>query len=329
MVIYTCPNCLKKFNRKSNYDYHIENKKKPCRANIPKYSEIFPNIPKYSENSEVLDDLRVSDQSETPDQVSDINICDYCNKSFSTKFNLNKHIKHNCKLKKQQDEENKVKDTQLVELMKKLEEQSKKIEEQSKKIEELSKNPKNINNNIVLNNNNSINTTNTTNTNTNNIKLVAHGSEDMSNFDIETVLKYLCSVELFDIIPDAVRDVYLNDSKPENKNFRVTDMSRNKSEFYDGKNWIVGKADEKIMKIFEGINDKFIEPFIGDNLDKTMSFINRKKDYRERLKAINSGRHFCRSLYSETDKEAISNRNTILDELKLLFYNNRDNILNC
>ena len=33
MVNYTCFTCNKSFNRKSNYDYHTNNKKKPCKQN--------------------------------------------------------------------------------------------------------------------------------------------------------------------------------------------------------------------------------------------------------------------------------------------------------
>ncbi len=338
MVIYKCPTCLKEFDKKDSFVKHTEKKKKPCRPNIPKNSELFPSIPKYSEKTKNIDIL-IDNPIDFDESVKSI-FCEYCNKNFSTKFNLNKHIKYNCKQKKivdenikKENEENKIKDQQIQELIKKL-------DEQSKKIDELSKNSKNISNNIVLNANNitttntnansitNTNTNNINNTNTNNIKLVAHGSEDLSDFDIETVLNYLCTVDLFDIIPDAVKDVYLNDDKPENKNFRVTDMSRNKSEYYDGKNWIVGKADEKILKIFENINDLFIGPFMGENYNKTMNYINQKQEFRERLRTINSGRNFCRNLYSETDKDSINNRNNILEELKLLFYNFREQITN-
>ncbi len=43
MVNYTCPTCSKQFNRKSNYDYHIENKKKPCQPIAPEAPEKLQN----------------------------------------------------------------------------------------------------------------------------------------------------------------------------------------------------------------------------------------------------------------------------------------------
>jgi hypothetical protein len=41
MVLYICSNCNKEFKKKCNYDYHIENKKKPCNAYSPNQN---PNI---------------------------------------------------------------------------------------------------------------------------------------------------------------------------------------------------------------------------------------------------------------------------------------------
>jgi hypothetical protein len=311
MVTYTCDICSKQFNRKSNYDYHIGNKKKPCRQITEKINQNLPNLPKLTKNGP----KNLSNELTTE--------CEYCNKGFSTIYSLKRHMDGRCKVKNDLDNENKLKDELYL---KQIEEQSKKIEELSKKIEELSKKSKtsNINNNIVVNNNS--NTTN--NTNTNNINLVAHGSEDLSKYDTEKVLKFLCTYEIFDIIPDAVKDVYINDKKPENKNFRVTDISRNKSEYFDGVNWIVGKADEGILKIFENINDLFVEPFNNTNIRKTMAFINQNEEFQKRWKQINSSRNFCKNLYNDKDKDSIDNRNNILNQLKLLFYNFREQIIN-
>ncbi len=33
MVIHTCPNCNKEFTKKSTYNDHVKNKKKPCVIN--------------------------------------------------------------------------------------------------------------------------------------------------------------------------------------------------------------------------------------------------------------------------------------------------------
>ena len=95
MVKYTCGKCYKEFNRKSNYDYHISDKKKACVDN----SRIFQNIP----NSNILQNiLNIPNTNKIIDNTN-CNICNYCEKSFSTVFNLNKHSRYNCKLKKEDD----------------------------------------------------------------------------------------------------------------------------------------------------------------------------------------------------------------------------------
>ena len=107
MVLYTCENCLKEFTKKSNYLQHIENKKKPCEVKIKKTEkildipinfEILKNIPK---NSEIVENNSNFNIINT--EINN-NICKYCLKNFSTTFNLNKHLKNSCKVKKLNEE---------------------------------------------------------------------------------------------------------------------------------------------------------------------------------------------------------------------------------
>ena len=46
MVLDTCNNCKKVFNRKCNYKDHTDNKKKPCKAKIIIIDENPPNLAK-------------------------------------------------------------------------------------------------------------------------------------------------------------------------------------------------------------------------------------------------------------------------------------------
>ncbi len=90
MVKYTCPTCFKEFNKKDNFVKHTQYKKKPCKLIIPN----IPNIPKYSQiiqNNTKNENIENTDKKYT---------CQKCNISFSTGFNLNKHVKYNCKVLK-------------------------------------------------------------------------------------------------------------------------------------------------------------------------------------------------------------------------------------
>ncbi len=55
MVIHQCPKCMRKFDRKSSFDDHL-NKKKPCN------------------------------------EKNHQNKCEYCNKMYSRKYTLDRHI---------------------------------------------------------------------------------------------------------------------------------------------------------------------------------------------------------------------------------------------
>ena len=91
---HQCELCGKIFKTKQILEKHYK-RKTPCvkdtksktkkdSKNIPKYSKIFQNLP-------IL---------ESTDSNSDIEIitnlkpkCEYCKKNYSTKYNLNKHLK--------------------------------------------------------------------------------------------------------------------------------------------------------------------------------------------------------------------------------------------
>jgi hypothetical protein len=77
MVLYKCNKCLKEFNKKSNYKTHI-NRKTPCNRKTS-FESCVSNVPKLEHDSNK-------------------HMCQFCNKSYSRKPNLNRHLK-TCKIK--------------------------------------------------------------------------------------------------------------------------------------------------------------------------------------------------------------------------------------
>ena len=120
--------------------------------------------------------------------------------------------------------------------------------------------------------------------------------------------------------------VYLNDKKPENKNFCVVDTARNKCKYFDGKKWVIGKTTDKVTKIFDNIHNMLTDPFEKEHINKTIEFIkaNPKKYNEKWIKVSNT---YLKSLYDEEDKENMENKIKVLEELKLIFFNNKDEIL--
>ena len=110
MVIYICPNCDKQFNRKSNYDNHTINKKKPCNKShfiVPPKSSVIPPITSNiaSKTDNIIDII-----VKRPDTNDDCCICSYCEKSFTRIDNLQRHLNGRCKSKINYDELDKLKE---------------------------------------------------------------------------------------------------------------------------------------------------------------------------------------------------------------------------
>ncbi len=195
--------------------------------------------------------------------------------------------------------------------------------------------------NTVGTNVNSLNTTNTTNnttnsnnttnntqniTNNNTINIVAHGKEDYSKIDLETIMTCLSTFHHKEIIPSITKHIFINDNKPENKNFCVVDLARNKCTYSNGKKWLAGKTNDKIIKIFDNVHNMLTEPFEQENIEKTTEFI-KANPKKFNATWIRVARQYLKSLYDEEDKENMECKAKVLDELKLMFFNHRHDIL--
>ncbi len=317
MVKYTCTICLKEFSKKYNFEMHTMNKKKPCQPinniidqNLPIFTEIYQNSPESYKKIEK-------------------HSCEYCEKDFTTIYTLKRHVEGRCKVKKEKEEESNKQNeflvAQVMELKRLLENQTREIEEMKKK--------KSVNKLVINNNTNTLNTgninTNTNNikTNTNNINLMAHGKEDFSKIELKSILDCLCNENFQEIVPSMVKHIYIDPAHPEFHNFKVLDLARNKSEYYNGKDWVVGKADDGLLTIFENVNSVLTEPFDKNNIDKTIKFIRNNEELKKKYKWIDWSKNYCINLFRDNDKEYIEDRNRILNDLKLIFYNYKDQIL--
>ena len=216
----------------------------------------------------------------------------------------------------------------LVDKMNQIKEENKEIKEENKemkkKINSINKNKNKISK--IINNNNTNNTQNNTQNNTVNNIILAHGKEDLSKIELDAIMSCMSTIKHREIIPNITKHVYLNDSKPENKNFCVVDMARNKCKYYNGEKWMIGKTTDKIGKIFDNVHNMLTDPFEKENINKTIEFIkkNQKKFNEKWIKISNV---YLKSLYDDDDKENMDNKIKVLDELKLIFFNHKDEIL--
>lgn len=270
MVQYTCPTCLKEFKKKSNFLDHTENKKNPCKSisrtiieNLPKFAKIDKKFAEIDKN------LQIKKNNE-----NFTNTCNYCYKSFTTIYTLQRHQKNGCKVQKIDNEKKEEIFNNLIEkeekfnlLLKNFEilqqnnmdlqnnykfvqENNKNLQNQIKDLEKKLKESNKVYNekikNVITKNINSNNTINNTINNTvnNNIvipseKLVNFGKEDLSKIDYVTILKkifnpFIGGVKLYE---ELLNLIHFNPDYPEFQNIYMSDRNREKYMCFENSDW--------------------------------------------------------------------------------------------
>ncbi len=339
MYKFTCDKCQKGFNKRSNFNDHMNRKYScvPQKNPAENFSQLLLTAPKSSE----LLPISEKTKSDEDNKVKNFS-CEFCQKIFSKKGNLNRHRENICKkpvevsapdatsskiiIKKPDGIKNLIEGIEVDEktqlILSVLYKQNKEL---LKEMDSL----KNTNT-TLLNRLESLEQTTTINNTTNNLTnntlnniILAHGKEELNNIELDTIMKYLSTIKFSEIIPNMTKHIYLNNEKPQNKNFCVVDVARNKCKYYNGTKWITGKSSDKINMIFDNVHTALMEPFEKDNITKTIDFI-KANPKKFNNKWINYSKSYLDNIYDEEEKD---NREKILEELKYIFYNNKDEIL--
>ena len=355
MVFRQCYKCKVIFNRKSTFDNHM-NRKTDCSQNIN--NDLNDNSNDLNDNSNDLNDavlcgfvqnscrkmhneiflknpnysnILKSDLTETKDYSIDTNdysintnnmsfYCSYCHKNYSSKSVLSRHLKDNCKIKKENDEQkenifklllekDKQKDIEINELKKQNKMEINELKKQNKilmdKIDKLmkehSKPSKIINDNKTITNNLS---------NTNNYVMVNFGKEDLSIIDerlfIDRIIKKnnLSGVK----IPDEVlKIIHFNPMYPQLSNIYISDINRDKCMVYDDGEWKLSNIDNVPQ-----IMDK-ICIFSNDQINNLREKHPNNKPLNDRLNIIEKYNNMIDDNYIQDlkDDDEINNKSTI------------------
>jgi len=269
MPIYECDKCNKMFTRKSGYASHIA-RIKSC----------------------IKDD-------------NDNNECIYCSKSYSTRFNLNAHIK-TCKEKPIIDETQSQIDELKKMFEKKFEEQQKKLEEQQIKIDQLSKEK----NNITITEN-SHNTTNTTNNNIINIYNI--GKEDLSLLAKEDIIKICTSGTYYPLVTANI--LHCNEKYPEFQNILISNLRSNTGLVKINDNW-VSKSHDEIFRTLLKVDKNHISSLMKDlevdkklqvKLDSTKDEIDADESKEHQIPKIKESLYNASKMITKNKKQ--SNKN--------------------
>ena len=222
-------------------------------------------------------------------------MCRFCNKSYSTNSNLNKHLKK-CKdseeyknlieLVNRLNDQLVIKDQQLNEELKK---RDKQIDEQNKQINELIKKA-GITQNIQ-----------------NNIKILAYKNTDISHLTDQDYIQCLNRSNM--CIPQLIKKIHFDPQKPENHNVYISNIKNKYVMIYDGNRWILHNQDETIDDLIDA-NEYVLE-------QKLEEWIENGKDYPEIMKKFNR-------YLEKKEKDDVLNK--IKEEIKLVLFNNRKTI---
>jgi len=306
MVEYLCHRCGYNTNKKSNIIQHL-NRKKICK---PILSDISIEDIKNHYNLEIkiihqkntnLTPITPIFNKITPiytkktQKKMDIKECSYCNKEFSRRDSLTRHL-NRCKIKKKNEKENEIEKNKIEILEKHNAELLKAVE---KLLIECSNNKKTsnktINNKTTNNNNSNNNNTNSNNTIHNTININNYGEENTKYITKQFIVDLLKN-KPFKAIPEMIKHTHFNEEHPENQNIKITNkkepyvkiMKDNKWELQDRKNTITDLIDKQHIKMSDEKVEKKIDRQCSSqekmNIERCNELYNEEDgDYMKRL----------------------------------------------
>jgi uncharacterized protein YejL (UPF0352 family) len=235
--------------------------------------------------------------------------CMFCEKQFSNKSNLSKHINKVCSSKLELDKEknkiiedknkmiedkkNKERDNEIKQLRTDM---LKLLEKQSQTIQTIQ--PQNITNNIT---NNTINQTN------NVIMINSFGKEDLSHITLQDYKQYLNTY--FKGFINFIEKVHFDDTMPANHNICITNLKSKDIKVYEGDKWVAKPKTDII--------DKFLRKKLNTLIDKCEE-LEESDQINEKLVD-----KFSEFQINYMDNSAKKNTK---DDVILMIYNNKDKI---
>ena len=279
-------------------------------------------ILKYDEQIQEINNTIINLSSQSLDSIKQ---CKFCNKNFTRKGNLERHINSSCTSKKELENkleelsndkiniENNNKNKNIDKLYSEINTQKNEINIQKNEINLLKKTletliNKKCNNNITIQQ--IINNNNVTNNNNNNlfVNLNSFGNENLSHITEKDYNKYMSG--FFPGFIKFIEKIHFDDKMPENHNIFITNLRSKYIYVYDNNNekWLTKEKndiiDKLILKNYNLLDGKCEE---YENKEINEDIINKFRKFQQNY----------------TDEE--SQKNT-KKNVTLLLYNNRDKV---
>ena len=275
MKRFNCEHCNFSSNLNSDLNRHLKTKKHI--KNINKVSSDYVKNMYFSSKTLQNPPKSMYFPSKTL-QNGDHFKCEYCDKVFSRKDNLTRHLQGRCKLKNVD-----YKDL-FYEMKKQLDEEKidfkKHIEILLKKVG------------------------NTTINNTQNIQLNNYGNENLSH--ITESLKSQLIKTPYGMIPKLIEHVHFNEKHPENKNIALTNKSDNKIKIFTGNKWIYKNKTEIVNDLVDG--KYFILDTHYDSVCNTLDKKNKHNYYKFREYYDENNNKVLSELNKECELVLLNNR---------------------
>jgi len=300
---FKCSKCNKSYTSNGNLTRHINNSHS-CKSKLDK--TLSNSYPKNGKNGKKLSEFNPKQSEINPKTTGMDNLdkefkCSYCFKTFTYNHNLKRHLKSRCKVKIETEKQKEEIFLNLLDEMNIMKNEIKELKSENARLltqPNITNNTTNntSNHNIVNNNNQTLN-----------INLVAFGHEDkeqLSNLELYKIIK-----KGFKSIPEFVKVLHFDENKPENHNIYIPNMSRNYVMIFDGEKWGLVDSVDTIENIF----------------DDGRNFLAERKDAIEKMLSDKNRRVLVKFDRFDHDIDHFpGKKNEILNDIKLILYNNRD-----
>ena len=215
------------------------------------------------------------------------NNCKYCNKSFTTKQAMYRHIKYTCSQNT---------DESIKELCRLLNDKEKILKEQGAHIKHLYERIEKLSSKLQINNiNNGIITNNV------NIQLLDYDKTDYSHLTDNDYVN--CIKDCNYSIKTLIEKVHFNNNKPENMNIYISSIKGNYVMVYKNQQWQILDRKSQLDDLYE-FNEIILSDWYKEYKNKYPDMINSMKLY----------------LKNSEENEII---NEVKKEILLMLYNNR------